>query len=85
MLEALLEDFDARGPEAIARCRKEDPASYVRIMAGLLPKDGKVTHSTEGMSVEEIDAEIRRILAEAAARDGDGRLIDAKPIEQDEE
>lgn len=85
VLEMLLEDFEAHGEEAIARCREDDPGAYLRVLTSIMPKDVKVTHAAEGMSVQEIEDEIRRIFAEAAARDaGDGRLIEGEAIEQDE-
>jgi len=36
-LDALLADFAANGAAAIRRCREDNPATYLRICAGLLP------------------------------------------------
>jgi hypothetical protein len=36
---ALYDDFQAHGAAAIAACRAEKPDVYVRVIAGLLPKD----------------------------------------------
>lgn len=38
-LKALSADFEAHGEEAIAETREKDPAAYVRVVAGLLPKE----------------------------------------------
>lgn len=38
-LSALARDFGAHGEEAIAETREKDPAAYVRVVAGLLPKE----------------------------------------------
>jgi hypothetical protein len=38
-IEALYNDFQEHGSAAIAACRAEKPDVYVRIIAGILPKD----------------------------------------------
>jgi hypothetical protein len=38
-LEKLLEDFAEHGVEAIAACRTNSPETYVRVIAGILPKE----------------------------------------------
>lgn len=40
--EALCADFQQHGVAAIERVRNEEPASYVRVIAGLLPKEMKI-------------------------------------------
>lgn len=82
VLEMLLDDFNAHGAEAIARCRKESPAAYLQIMVSLLPKDVQMTHAADGMSEQEIEDEIRRIIAGAAARNDGGKLIEVGPVRQ---
>ncbi|WP_395697910.1 hypothetical protein [Methylocella sp.] len=55
-------------------------------MVGLLPRDVKVTHSADGMTVDEIDAEIRRLLLGAPAEPvGAGAMIDGEAIKPDGE
>jgi hypothetical protein len=46
-LDALYADFQANGAEAVARCRKEKPAEYVRIVASILPKDLELTVNSQ--------------------------------------
>ncbi len=36
---ALLTDFEANGVAAIEKVRADDPSTYVRVIAGLLPKE----------------------------------------------
>jgi len=45
-LEALQKDFAEHGEEAIRICRIERPAEYVKIVAGLMPKELEISHST---------------------------------------
>jgi hypothetical protein len=45
-LEALHKDFEEHGEEAIRICRIEKPNEYVKIVAGLLPKELDITNNT---------------------------------------
>ena len=38
-LRAIADDFEAHGIEAIEQCRRDDPATYVRVVASLIPKE----------------------------------------------
>ena len=38
-LEILLADFEANGADAIRRVREEEPATYLKVIASLLPKE----------------------------------------------
>ncbi len=38
-LEALAQDFAEHGQQAIVDCREEKPTEYVKVVAGLLPKE----------------------------------------------
>ena len=38
-LEALAEDFAEHGHEAIVACREAKPTEYLKVVAGLLPKE----------------------------------------------
>lgn len=44
-LSALQGDFAAHGRAAIAACREEDPATYCRIVASLLPRELNIRQS----------------------------------------
>lgn len=38
-LEALMTDFETHGIDTIEKARDEDPVAYVKVIAGLLPKE----------------------------------------------
>jgi hypothetical protein len=42
-LTTLADDFDAHGKEVVEKVRTEDPATYLRVMAGVLPKELEVS------------------------------------------
>ena len=42
-LDAVYQDWQANGVEALKRVRSEDPSTYVRVIASTLPKDMDVT------------------------------------------
>jgi hypothetical protein len=44
-IAALLRDFRQGGPKAIERVRRTQPASYLKILALLVPREHKVQHS----------------------------------------
>lgn len=59
----LAEDWQEHGKEAMQRVRKEDPSTYLRVAASLLPKDIKLTSDTDatldkflnGLNDEQLD------------------------------
>jgi hypothetical protein len=59
-LDALAEDFSVHGAAAIRACRENDPTAYVRVVAGILPKEMKIeTRRVEEMSNDELLAILR--------------------------
>ena len=42
VIHTLLEDFTQYGVGAVERVREEDPSTYLRVIASLLPKDVKI-------------------------------------------
>ena len=63
-LADLCEDFARHGAAAIERVRQEDPATYLRVVASLVPKEVKVeTHPLAGWTEAELHA-----LAQAAQK-----------------
>ena len=42
VLHTLLADFTTYGVGAVERVREEDPSTYLRVIASLLPKDVKI-------------------------------------------
>ena len=59
-IEALHDDFNEHGVEAIQTMRSTDPSSYVRVIAGLLPKEFKI-ETTSDLTDEQLDARIRQL------------------------
>src|SRR5262249_51220292 len=43
LLEAIAEDFEKFGTEAVIIARKERPVEYLRVVASLLPKEFEIT------------------------------------------
>ena len=78
-IAALLRDFRQGGPKAIERVRRAQPASYMKILALLVPREHKVeqTNVIGQLSDERLEAMIaeleERIAAKAAGLDA--RLI----------
>ena len=70
-LEALAQDFAEHGQQAIVDCREEKPTEYVKVVAGLLPKELLVRK----------DPEKRLTRAQEAGRLGypAGRSINSTP------
>jgi hypothetical protein len=62
--EAFIQDFYAdwidNGAAAIVTMRKEKPHEYVKVAAGLLPKELKIERADE-LSDSELDARIRQL------------------------
>lgn len=74
-LRELSADFDKYGRSAIMRAREEDPMGYIRVIAGILPKEMEFKRPLEDMSEDEIIALIALIKQQQAA--GAERTIDA--------
>ena len=52
----MLDDFEAHGADAISKVREEDPSTYLRVIASLLPKEVKVdANPLTDVSDEELD------------------------------
>jgi hypothetical protein len=85
-LQALAEDFEQHGAEAIKICRIEKPNEYLRVIAHLMPKELEITDNRlHDISDDELDRLItiaKRQLIEAAARDAEGgeeQTVDRRP------
>jgi hypothetical protein len=49
-LSVLCADFEEHGPAAVVTMRENDPSSYVKVVAGLVPKDMNVNMTgSEGL------------------------------------
>jgi Family of unknown function (DUF5681) len=55
-LTQLCEDFEVHGAAVIERVRQEDPATYIRVIAGFLPKELKSASGPFAeLSIEELE------------------------------
>lgn len=77
-LNALHTDWQAHGVEALQRVREEDPSTYVRIIAQVLPKESKVdvehSGSIEHVGLPEIGGRVADLLAGRAGSDSETLL-----------
>jgi hypothetical protein len=48
-LNALADDFEAHGKGVVATVRKKDPSTYLRVFAGILPKEIEISRPLDGM------------------------------------
>jgi Family of unknown function (DUF5681) len=62
-IAALHADFQEHGPATIKRAREQDPVAYIKIIAGLLPKEVKVD-DVRDLTDEQLDARIQHLAAE---------------------
>ena len=72
-IEALHDDFNEHGVVAIEKMRADDPGGYVRVIAGLLPKEFKIETPSD-LTDEQLDARIRALadLIEVGTREPAG-------------
>jgi hypothetical protein len=61
-IEALHDDFNEHGVAAIQTMRAEDPSGYVRVIAGILPKEVKIETNAD-LTDEQLDNRIRQLAA----------------------
>lgn len=59
-IEALHADFAEHGVATIAKVREEDPVAYVRVCAGILPKELRITDERE-LTDDELVARIKQL------------------------
>lgn len=80
-LKALAKDFDAHGEAAIVKAREEDPVGYMKVCAGLLPKEFVIERPLETLSDDELNALLHTVreAVGAAIGAGDGSTGKAKP------
>src|SRR5262245_31758527 len=71
-IAALLRDFRQGGPKAIERVRRTQPASYLKILALLCPREHQVEHRNliKELSDEQLEAMIEYIETSLATQAG---------------
>src|SRR5262245_33163356 len=72
LLEAIAEDFEKFGTEAVIIARKERPVEYLRVVASLLPRELEITthNSLRDLTDDEVDEFIARLRAERPTAGG---------------
>ena len=78
--DALYADFQTHGIEAITKVRDNDPSTYVRVIAGLLPKEVKIEQQPLG---DMSDDELGRLIDLIRAADGASVSVGAGEIAQE--
>jgi hypothetical protein len=79
-IAALLRDFRQGGPKAIERVRRMQPASYLKILALLVPREHKIEHGNPASALS--DEQLALMIAELEERiarrvaDSDVKLIE---------
>lgn len=70
-LNDLLKEWDKSGAKALHECATDDPATFIRVVASLQPKEFEITKPLDEVTDEQLDAAIITIRAILAAQ-GDG-------------
>ena len=82
-LLALAADFKQHGASAIAKVREQQPGTYMKVCALLVPREMRIEHNqgVKAMSDEELERGIEAIRAMLAARDAgeNAKVIEAVP------
>ena len=82
-IAALLRDFRQGGPKAIERVRRTQPASYLKILALLVPREHKIEHGNPAGALS--DEQLALMIAELEERiarrvaGSDAKLIEVEP------
>jgi hypothetical protein len=81
LLSVIVDDFAEYGADAVARLRQHDPATYLRLVASLVPRE-LILQREEGPAVdyaELSEAEVVRLLEEQQRRKFIENALDAVP------
>lgn len=77
-LNALADDFDANGKQAIVDAREKDPMGYVKAVAALMPKQVEASQPLEDMTDVELVAAIAWLRSRLADSAGAGMVAPAQ-------
>jgi hypothetical protein len=90
LVDEFVKHFEQKGAVAIDRVWRDDPSTYLRVAAGLLPKELKVNVSHR-LSIEEFAERFRDLIARANAPLIEGQAsqttldLKSNPIEDEDE
>lgn len=71
-LNALADDFDVHGKQAIADARENDPMGYVKAIAALMPKQVEQSQPLDDLTDAELTAGIALLRARLTGSAGEG-------------
>jgi hypothetical protein len=74
-LVALSQEFEKSGSEAIERVAKEDPATFIKVLAAILPKEMEIRRPLDDMTDEQLRASVdalQRYLSAQGNAEGNG-------------
>jgi hypothetical protein len=74
LLEALAAEFEQFGAEAVKICRIEKPIEFLKLCAGVIPKEFEITHSSQLMELD--DVELERFIERLRAEVGRSAIVD---------
>lgn len=77
-IRALHEDFQEHGVAAIQTVRADRPHEYLKVIAGLLPKELKVTTESD-LTDEQLDQRIRQLAAAVSLEFNGGEAGTGEP------
>ncbi len=78
LVDDFLADWEQHGKDVIARCREEDPATYLRVAVRLLPRDYFVEVEAKGLSFLDVLLNTERMAREREAK-AEGKGLPALP------
>lgn len=78
-LNALAKDFEANGVKAIRAAREDDPVGYIKVVAGLLPKQIEQTQPLDDLTDAELTAGIALLRSRLTGPARDGSDTPAEP------
>lgn len=71
-LNALSDDFEKHGKDAIKETREKDPSTYVKVCASLLPKQVEQTAPLDDLNDAELLAVLDHLRSRVAGNAGEG-------------
>lgn len=78
-LHRLAADFEKHGKKAIEATREKDPAAYMKVCAGLLPKQIEQTRPLDDLNDGEIMALLEYLRSRIAQNAGSGSIAPGEP------
>ncbi len=81
-LNALADDFDTHGKQAIVNCREKDPMGYVKAIVALMPKQFEQSTPMEDLTDAEIIAGIALLRSQltGSASEGTGQASEPQSL-----